>query len=577
MRAMWRLLLLFVPALLVCQTILALAPGSSPTPALQSTITPIVAPRATNTAPPLAVTPTPTLTLPEASPLETISETAFAVRYHPDGGLYVGDLVSMEVIAPRDAVTDLKLNEAQVLVEVDGPSGTELEPTEFGRFGIGGRRQATLFWIWDTFNLDAGDHTLTFSIQPDGPTWTETVTLNLGSTLPFPEPEADWDSLEIDCCVIHFITGTAAERDIDILEALADQQAEVASQRLRTEFADPIPVVLVPRVLGHGGFAGDEIYISYLDRNYAGTHPAQVLHHEMIHILDGRLGGDLRPSLFTEGLAVYLSKGHFKPEPLMLRTAHLLDLGWYLPLAPLADNFYPSQHEISYMEASALVEYMVQTWGWEAFSAFYRDIHPHPSGLQSKAIDVALQDHFGLTFAELEADFQTALRSQPRNPDLENDVRLTVQFFDTLRRYQQALDNSAYYLAAWLPNGGTMRGRGIVADYLRHPVTPENMALEMLLVAANGGIRAGRIGEVGLALAAVNAVLDRYKRGDYQPFHAHPLAADYLALVLASLERGYTPQRIHVNKNMAEVWASKSRVKLVALSFVREDLGWTSQ
>ena len=84
------------------------------------------------------------------------------------------------------------------------------------------------------------------------------------------------------------------------------------------------PVVLIPRLLGHGGFTGREIVLSYLDRNYVGGNLAVIFHHELVHYLDVRSGGDLKPSMLVEGLAVYLSGGHYKPEPLMPRLAALL-------------------------------------------------------------------------------------------------------------------------------------------------------------------------------------------------------------------------------------------------------------
>ena len=51
---------------------------------------------------------------------------------------------------------------------------------------------------------------------------------------------------------------------------------------------------------------------------------AVIFHHELVHYLDVRSGGDLKPSMLVEGLAVYLSGGHYKPEPLMPRLAALL-------------------------------------------------------------------------------------------------------------------------------------------------------------------------------------------------------------------------------------------------------------
>ncbi len=68
--------------------------------------------------------------------------------------------------------------------------------------------------------------------------------------------------------------------------------------------------------------------------------------------------------------------------------------------------------------------------------------------------------------------------------DERTDLRLTVGFFDTVRRYQKALDPSAYFLTAWLPDGSVMRQRGIVADFLRHPQKPDNRLMESLFVRA---------------------------------------------------------------------------------------------
>lgn len=434
---------------------------------------------------------------------------AFDLRVHPDGGLFVGDQVSLEVIAPPG----VDLSGQELWLQAPGeqePAG----PFEFGAFGLARRSQATLFWAWDTSGLQAGDYTLTFSIDPSGPTWTETVSLAPASALPPPEPGARWAHAENDCCLLYYLTGSEAERDLQEILDVADAQAADVSHRMQASFDEPITLVMLARVLGHGGFANDEISVSYLDRNYAGDGLAIVLHHEMVHVLDARLGGELRPSLFVEGLAVYLSGGHFKPEALMPRATALLELGWYLPLQDLADDFYPSQHETGYLQAGALVEYMVERWGWEAFNRFYRDIHPDPQGGgQAASIDNALLRHFDLSFSRLEADFQDALRAQPVDPDAAQDVRISIAFYDTMRRYQRLLDPSAYYLTAWLPNGAEMRERGIVADFLRRPSAPANIALEDLLVAADARLRAGDYALAERLLEAVNAALDAIIRG----------------------------------------------------------------
>jgi hypothetical protein len=213
----------------------------------------------------------------------------------------------------------------------------------------------------------------------------------------------------------------------------------------------------------------------------------------------------------VEGLAVYLAGGHYKQEPLFPRAAALDQMGRYLPLATLADSFYTSQHEIGYLEGAALVKFLVDTFGWQAFNNFYRDIHPQPDGKESEAIDVALGKHFGRSLGQLERDFRTALHRQQINPDMADDLRLTIEYYDTVRRYQQLLDPSAYFLTAWLPDGEQMRQRGIVADFLRHPQKPENIQIETLLVQADGDLRAGDYSRSEKTLITVNRLLDRFE------------------------------------------------------------------
>lgn len=496
---MRRILLFASLFLLSCQAVSSLPEAILTSPPTSPTYT-LEIPTATAFS-----TQVPKRTPPQLTPTTSQPDDLFAVRTHPDGPLYAGDLVSFEIIAPQEA----DLEESQVQVQVSNSAPVDLGTADFNPYGIGGRLQATLTWVWDTRGLSAGEYPLNISILPDGPSWTETVSLLPREDLPPPEPWAKWETAETECCQIHYITGTKAASDLPSLLASADQKARASVKSMGTEFSDPIPITVLPRVLGHGGFASNEIYISYLDRNYAGNDFSQVLNHEMIHLLDGRLAGDLRPALLVEGLAVYLSGGHFKREPLQTRAAALLDLGWYLPLTPLADAFYTSQHEIGYLEGGALVQYLVNTFGWKPFESFYRDIHPHPSGRQSQAIDAALQSHFGLTLTQLEARFLSSLHRQQVNPDMYDDIRLTVYYYDTVRRYQQLLDPSAYFLTAWLPDAGQMRQRGIVADYLRHPEAPENIALEAMLVEADGDLRAGNYVKAEKTLAQVNDALDQ--------------------------------------------------------------------
>ena len=610
---MRRWFLIMAILLLACRAVTPLAGGPlgfKATATLAPTAEPVAAPTEIPTEKPSAapLTPTPTpASSPSAQSTEapgstatTPPETAFDVRFHPDGPLYVGDQVSMEVVAPQG----MDLTGSSVRLEAPGALGERAATADFSTFGIGRRSQATLSWVWNTSGMTPGDYDLSFALLPDGPTWTETVALRPAGQAPPPEPQASWATAESDCCLVYYITGTAVERDLQDLLDEIDRQAADAEQRLSTHSKDAIGIVLLPRVLGHGGFASREIAVSYLDRNYAGRGSATVLHHEMIHILDSQLGGELRPTMLVEGLAVYLTGGHFKPEPILPRAAALLPpadgctavepgkslsadalpcgLDAYVPLVQLIDNFYFEQHEVGYMEAAALIQFMVDTWGWQAFSDFYRDIHPQPEGRddvpeggpQAEAFNAALQQHFELDIEQLEGRFINALRQQEPEARWVEDVQVTVAYYDTLRRYQELLDPSAYFLTAWLPDGQEMRKRGIVADFLRHPSRPANLALETMLVAVDAYIRDGDYAAAQELLAAVDTTLAEVAAGAQAPFEASALASDYLELVRVVQSAGYQPQQIDMQKNLARVWANASGPEMETLQLVRVGGQW---
>jgi hypothetical protein len=534
-----------------------------------------------------------------------VSSAAYQVRFHPDGGLFVGDLVSVEVVPPQGASTDGRL----VRVALGPPPGVRLGEAPFEPAGLIQRTQATLQWVWNTANLPAGEYELTFSVEPDSPLWVETVTLLPRGQRPLDEEQAAWTVTESDCCLIYAIRNTAAQRDLPVLLPMLDEQADRASRKMGIPLLEPIRVVLLPRVAGHGGFASQDVVISYLDRNYAGGDTAIIFHHELIHLLDARLGGAFRPSMLIEGLAVYQSGGHFKPEPLIPRAAALLPpepgcvpavperpelpsptagaeacgLDRYIPLAALTDQFYLQQHEISYLEAGALVEFMVQTWGWGAFSDFYRDIQapekqasPTVGEFSSDPppVDAALQRHFGLSLEQLEAQYLSALQEQRLASEHVFDVRLVIRYYDAMRRYQQLLHPSAYFLNAWLPDSEAMRERKIVTDAMRRPSQPENLALETLLVAANGHLQAGEYSQSDRLLDAVQAVLDGYEQQGQGAFQRDPLAMDYFALVNTLLADGYQPEEIQVKETVAQVRVSETGPQIIEQSYLRTQDGW---
>jgi hypothetical protein len=419
---------------------------------------------------------------------------------HPDGPLYVGDQVSFEVLAPAASANQ----DASLQVTFQG---SQLGQAGFAPFGLGMRNQATLWWAWDTRSLKPGRYVLTFTRLPDKLSWTETFALRPQDQAP--QPGAHWASTTTTCCIFHYITGTAAARDIAILGREADQESAAVANQIGIKLDQPIDVTLMSRVIGQGGFTAGGVYLSYLDGNYTADEMPVLFHHEFVHYYDAAAGGKYHPPFFEEGLAVYLTGGHFKPEPLVARAAALLALGSYMPLKKVANDFYNQQHDISYLEAATLVKYMVDTYGWAAFNQFYREI-PAPGKGQSDSdgIDAALRAHFNLSFADLETAWLAWLRTQPYTDDQRSDLQVTVAYYDTVRRYQAALDPSAYFLYAWLPDGSVMRQRNIVADLLRHPDGWENQLSEALLERAHAEWFSGDYSGAEGTLVWTNRVLN---------------------------------------------------------------------
>lgn len=430
---------------------------------------------------------------------------------HPEEALYVGDRVSFVIIPPAG----FEIPGQRVSVRVVEPLVLDIGEAEFGRYGIGRRVQATLTWAWNTESLSAGSYELEFVLLPRGDLWRQTLELLPAEERPY--SGAVWKEVQRDCCVVHYISGTEVERDLDFLLDNLEAESQAVSAQFGASLEEPITVTLAPRVLGHGGFAGEGITISYLDRLYTSSNMNMIFHHELVHIFDAQLGGELRPTMLVEGLAVFLSGGHFKPEPLLERAAALLPaqpgcqvcgLGWYMPLAELADDFYNAQHEIGYLQAGALVEILVERYGWESFMAFYRDIHNDPGGSQALALDTALQVHFGQSLIELDEQFQSRLAEEALSFEEVQDVRLTVEFYNAVRAYQQRFDPAAFFQVAWLPDEKQMRAQGITADYLRRPEQAENIILENLLASVGEALQLGKYPQAEERLETVEFLLE---------------------------------------------------------------------
>jgi hypothetical protein len=559
---------LLVAVTLACNALVPRAPTPSPFPTL---------------AP--SPTPNPPTAIPTVAPTETAAPAPIShsdlyidsgdVLIHPDPALYAGDKVSFEIFAHDGA--DLGLSSFPVALYLGEPIPENRIAVETAYpYGLGERLQATFEWEW---TATVGQHTLTAVLDPDSQlrvgdedksnnSLSFVVTVLPRSALSAVEREAEWVTATSECCIFHYITGSPAERDIELIKSTADAALSYVEQGLGRKMPAKMEFNLINRLLGHGGFTSETVTITYIDRDYAGGGLENVFRHEATHILNRQFGSN-RPSLIEEGTATYIAGGHFKLEPFEPRMVGLLALGNYIPLQQLADNFYESQHETGYLEGAAFIDYLVKTYGWDKFTtlmgAFQR------ADTQSATLDGALRLVYEKTLAEIEQEWLTYLRAQPVDERWRDDVALTVAYYDTVRRYQQADDPSAYFLTAWIPDIEHAVQNDIVADYNRHPDQPSNIALETMLVEVDRALEAADFETVRSTLAAVNAVLDA--QGD---FAASALATTYLNITRATLEAGYEPRQIRLGGQDATVTASRleTPAALIDLNLVNVNGLW---
>lgn len=548
---------------LLCLVVLASCTAPPPTPFTTGEPTPL--PPTASAAPPPTSTPTP----------PDLCLTADDLVLYPGPEFYSGDVIGFDV-TPRSLG---QVEPAAVMVRiyhqtVDGAHVIAEGQVSYPSFDEVPR--ARMPWAWDTAGLE-GEQVLVFWIDPDdliqegdedpnNNIVQQTVRLLPATRRPPLEIAAVWTTSTVDCCTLHFLTGTAAERDAALIVQTAERAVAPVQELIGAQLREPLDIYLIDRMIGHGGYVNQSLTLSYLDRDYTGDHLETVLRHEATHALDREVVQGWPPAMLREGLAVWVAGGHYGPEPIPERAAALLDLGWYVPLEELADGFYQHQHEIGYLEAAALIAYLVETHGWAEVLYFYTTFDPGDK-TSVEALDAALTDSFGYGLAELEAGFLQWLDRHHPSPDQMRHLLDTVTLYDTIRAYQQLYDPRAYYASTWLPNPAEAVERGIEADFLRQPRTQRHMALETMLISARRALDAG---EFVVAEALVRAVSDTLDRGAF----VSPVAAEYLAIVRAAAAVGYEAQHITLQRRAAVVEATAGSPDLVELRLARTTTGW---
>ena len=534
------------------------------------------------TAPDITLTAVPPTSAPSPEPLATITPAPLPpdlainpdeVILYPAPQLYAGDKVTFQL---RPFVPDnVSPENVTVTILVDGK---QVGSGVLNERNLSGESFGLIKWAWDTTGL-AGERQIQVILDkndiiqigdenPDNNQISFPVTVQDHDLLPELEANAAWVTADTACCHIHVVSGTAAYRDLPQLIAASETAVQQAAAQLDEEPQAPIEIYFIDRIIGQGGYAGSELVVSYLDRDYAGIALEQVLVHEIVHIIDRQIAPQ-RISFLAEGTAVWAGGGHYKPEDLAQRAAALRQLEMYVPLAELANDFYPVQHEIGYLEAAAFVNYLIDRQGWSRYRDFYNAVTLDDAETPAMALDLNLQIYYNKTLADIEAEWAAYLDELGWDSAAVADLQTTLRHYDAMRHYQRLYDPTAHFLYAWLPYPQEVRSAGNPADLSRHPQSETNLTLELMLQASSEALHAGKYNRANVLLDSVNRVLD--SGGLFQD----PLALSYKKIVQVTAVNGYQPQRINLSGNQAIVWATNSKsTTLIQLNLVLNKREW---
>jgi hypothetical protein len=524
------------------------------------TLTALPSPTPTATVEPLAM-PTPEPSFFAASPTPSIPWLTGEVRAYPGPRHYVGDVLSFEVVAHGFTGAS---NLSGITLRVDGQE-LPADP----RFATSTLRGDVIVFnnVWDTTGVEPGDHAVSISLpegsRGGGRAADVMIRLEPAEEQPLQERDAVWYERSTNCCRVYYLSGTTAEREIIRLGDELDQAFAAAEERLGLEVEEgPATVALIDNVWGNGAYINsDDMVISVVDRRYVGTDLTTMLAHEAVHWITQSCTARRTPAVVCEGLAVYGSGGHYSPEPLRQRGAALVTLDIYIPLETLAGDFRGQQHEAAYVEAGALVQFLVSQYGIERFLSI-NNTGDIPAGSDAEWLDEAFRRTYDADLAEIEKAFQAWLGGVDPGEQTA-DLAQTIALFESIRRYQTLY--AAYQES--LPPIEAAVTNGTVSEFIREPHTAPNVAIETMYVAAQEALLAGDYRRVATLVDAVNATLDD---GDF----TRAPVGDYLAITNVTAAAGYEAQRIDVDGVTATVEAVQVWPQLETLNLVKDEEGW---
>jgi len=329
------------------------------------------------------------------------------VYAYPGPEHYAGDVLTFEI--PNEGNFDDGIFHVSMTLDDTEPRIVEAHMSFLG--------QVIVPTALDTTDL-VGRHTVRLTSEDGELNKTYSFEVLSADQRPANETSAAWMVQEIDCCIFHFLSGTAAARDIDWIAENFQEAARDFEAWMGKEIGSKMDIYLLDRMLNNGGFGGlGKLFISYTDRYFGPTMGGaglQILaRHEFSHAANigfENAGDGL--DFNYEGLALYIAGGHYKREPFAERGAALYDLGHYAPVA----DFIP-QHELSYLHAALILTYIVDIYGQEKLWEFLSADGDIPDE-QWLPLGDAVQATFGIPLSEFDEGFRAWLKKTSRASSL---------------------------------------------------------------------------------------------------------------------------------------------------------------
>jgi hypothetical protein len=531
------------------------APTGTPRPA--PTPTPTAAPGTATPTPAPTLTPLPPTGAPPAGPALTFTERlapAGAVRAYPGPLHYAGDVLTLEVALEGFA----EAPEGPATIQLDAGEPRAVEALWQGNVLI-------LPQALDTSGL-AGAHTLTVAAENGALAVNATYAFELqpAEARPAAEALAERQTETLPCCVLHYLSHTAAARDIAQLAGQVQQAAADFAALTGATLPEPFQIYFLDRMWGNGAFGGlGELAIVYTDRNYGPAVGEAGLRTLLLHELTHAARLDQGPDGFfvhNEGLAVYLAGGHYKPEPIPERGAALEALGYYGGRAGGWD--YPI-HETIYLHGAARVAYVDATYGRDKLWEFVQAASG-PEASDPALLNEDLRAVLGVSLDAFDAGYLDWLRSKTPGAQLD-DLRLTLELQGLRREYQEAYAPPPFFIFG-LAADTHGRPEAFPAQ-IRESDAPANVAVELMIANGQAAIAAARYGE---AQALVEALAATLAEGEF----AHPLAAEYLSAVLALAAEGRVAVGLALAGGQATARVRLEEGTLAAVGLRREAAGW---